>query len=140
MSGGDRMTIQQPSERLAFNDSAALPARRVRAQLAQAESGQWGYRGLLAFTAVLLLRQQDQIAGLAWLHPAQICGVIGLGAMMLHRFARRLPMLRMTPEMLGLFAFGLVMLITAPFSVWPGGALNLALDPYLKVVLVFVLM
>src|SRR5437763_177364 len=77
MSGGNPMTTQHSSERLAFNDSAAAPAQHVRAQLAQAESGQWGYRGLLAFTAVLLLRPQDQIGGLAWLHPAQICGVFG---------------------------------------------------------------
>ena len=36
--------------------------------------------------------------------------------------------------------FGLVMLATVPFSIWPGGALGVFVDSYLKVVMVFVLM
>jgi putative inorganic carbon (hco3(-)) transporter len=100
----------------------------------------WGYFGLLAFTAVLLLRPQDRIPGLATLHLAEVCAIIGIGPMLLHRFAHRLPVFRITPETTALVAFGLVILATAPFSIWPGGAFEEFTDSYLKVVLVFVLM
>jgi O-antigen ligase len=140
-------------ERLAFNygpgivpgqplADAASPedATQTFATAAYAEPRDWGYIGLLAFTAVLLLRPQDQIPGLASLHLAEICAVIGIGPMLLHRFARRLPVFRITPETLGLLGFGAVILATAPFSIWPGGAFELFFDSYLKIVIVFVLM
>lgn len=64
------------NERLAFNDrrggrwgssiaGVPLPSNRVPtfATAAFAEARDWGYVGLFAFTAVLLLRPQDQIPG-----------------------------------------------------------------------------
>jgi O-antigen ligase len=45
-----------------------------------------------------------------------------------------------TPETLGLFAFGAVILGTVPFSIWPGGAFGVFTDIYLKVLVIFVLM
>ena len=144
----------EPSyERLAFNDgpgtvppqqlfdaALAADASPTFATAQYAEPRDWGYIGLLAFTAVLLLRPQDQIPGLTSLHLAEICAFIGIGPMLLHRFAQRLPVFRITPETLGLICFGLVILVTAPFSIWPGGAFELFFDSYLKIVIVFVLM
>lgn len=140
-------------ERLAFNYGPGTVAgqRAIDAALARdaeptfatapyAEPRDWGYVGLIAFTAVLLLRPQDQLPGLGALHLAEICAFIGIGPMLLHRFARRLPVFRVTPETMGLVGFGLVILATAPFSFWPGGAFELFLDSYLKIVIVFVLM
>jgi hypothetical protein len=60
--------------------------------------------------------------------------------MLLHRFARQLPLFRLTPETMGLILFGLVILATVPFSIWPGNALELFVDSYLKMVIVFILM
>jgi O-antigen ligase len=105
-----------------------------------AEPRDWGYVGLIAFTAVLLLRPQDPVPGLASLHIAEICAFLGIGPMLLHRFTRRLPVFRVTPETMGLLLFGLVILATAPFSIWPGGALEVFFDSYLKIVVVFILM
>src|SRR5438132_153504 len=85
----------------------------------------------IGFTAVLLLRPQDQFPVLRPLHLAEVCALIGIGPMMLHRFARRLPVFRVTPETVGLIAFGLVMLATVPFSIWPGGALSEFTESYL---------
>ena len=140
-------------ERLAFNyGPGTVPGQRaIDAALARdgqptfatapyAEPRDWGYVGLIAFTAVLLLRPQDQVPGLGPLHIAEICAFIGIGPMLLHRFARRLPVFRVTPETMGLVAFGMVILATAPFSIWPGGAFELFFDSYLKIVIVFVLM
>ena len=140
------------NERLTFNygpgtvpgkrmiDAAmASDARPTFATAPFAEPRDWGYVGLLAFTAVLLLRPQDQIRGLASFHIAEMCAFIGIGPMLLHRFARQLPVFRVTPETMGLAVFGLVILGTAPFSIWPGGAFDVSFE-YLKIVIVFVLM
>ena len=140
-------------ERLTFNYGPAAVSSRGPAHSAvaahagmsvgaasHAEAHDWGFRGLLAFTAVLLLRPQDQIPGLAPLHLAQACAAVGIGAMLLQRFKRGLPLVRITPELLGLIGFGLVILATAPFSVWPGGAFGLFVDSYFKIAIVFVLM
>jgi O-antigen ligase len=53
---------------------------------------------------------------------------------------RGLPIVRITPELLGVAAMALVMVATVPFSIWPGGALGTFTDVFIKVVLVFLLM
>jgi O-antigen ligase len=154
MVTGPRTASQIGRERLTFNfgSQGTVPSRAlVEAALASAaeptfssapyaEPRDWGYLGLLAFTTVLLFRPQDQIPGLNSLHVAEICALIGVGPMLLHRFARRLPVFRVTPETTALLLFGAVILGTAPFSFWPGGAVQEFTDEYVKVLLVFVLM
>jgi O-antigen ligase len=140
-------------ERLAFNyGPGSVPGRTLidAALASQAESTfpasaaaeprDWGYLGLLAFTAVLLLRPQDQIPVLNPLHLAEICAVMGIAPMILHRVARRQRVFRVTPETSGMVLFGLAILGTAPFSIWPGGALDVFVGNYLKILIVFVLM
>jgi O-antigen ligase len=140
-------------ERLAFNyGPGSVPSRQLVeavlateadqtfATAAYAEPRDWGYVGLFAFTAVLLLRPQDMLAALRPLHIAEICAIIGIAPMLLHRFVRRLPVFRVTPETIGLVGLGLAMLITVPFSIWPGGAFAEFTDAYLKILIVFVLM
>jgi O-antigen ligase len=146
MSAGTR-------ERLAFNfGGGTVPARHVvEAAIAReneptfatapyAEPRDWGYAGLLAFTAVLMTRPQDTLPFLEPLHLAELCAIIGIGPMLLHRFAKRQPVFRVTPETLGLMAFGAAILLSVPFSIWPGGAFALFTDTYLKLLVVFVLM
>jgi putative inorganic carbon (hco3(-)) transporter len=148
-----RTSLRGGRERLAFNLGAgtvpsrtaveaaiAAGAKPTFATVQRAEPREWGYVGLLAFTAVLLLRPQDQIPALQGVPVAEICAICGLAPMLLHRFANRLPMFRVTPELLGLVAFGCVIVGTAPFSVWPGGALEVFTGSYFKILLVFVLM
>lgn len=138
-------------ERLTFNyGQPTVPGRRgidevpesapTFATVPYAEPRDWGYLGLLAFTAVLLLRPQDTIPALEPLHLAEIFALAGIGPMLLHRFAHRLPVFRVTPETIGLLFFGGVILATLPFSIWPGGAWHVFTDSYLKVLIVFVLM
>jgi putative inorganic carbon (HCO3(-)) transporter len=140
-------------ERLAFNfGKGTVPTRAaVEAAIASereptfataphAEPRDWGYLGLLSFTVVMLVRPQDTVHGLEPLHLAEICAIVGVAPMLLHRFARRLPVFRVTPETFGLLLFGAVILVGVPFSVWPSGALELFTDSYLKVLVVFVLM
>src|SRR5438094_4300577 len=121
---------QASRERLAFNyGRPSVPSRQlVEAVLANeaeptfatsayAEPRDWGYIGLLAFTAVLLLRPQDTIKSLEPLHLAEVCAFVGIGPMLIHRFTHRLPMFRVTLETLGVIALALVILATAPFWV-----------------------
>ena len=148
----DQLRISR--ERLTFNYGAAktVPSRDLAEAAIAAATGptfstgpyaeprDWGYAGLLAFTTVVMMRPQDQISGLEALHIADICAVIAVVPMLLHRFARRLPVFRITAETVGLFALGAVMLATVPFSIWPGGALATVTDSYLKALIVFILM
>ena len=60
--------------------------------------------------------------------------------MVVHRLGRQLPLVRVSPETIGVGLMAFVMLATVPFSVWPGGALGTFTDVYFKVVLVFLLM
>jgi O-antigen ligase len=140
-------------ERLAFNTgTGTVPSRKIIeavlateteqtfATAAYAEPRDWGYVGLFAFTAVLLLRPQDTLRFLRPMHLAELCALIGIAPMLLHRLAQRLPVFRVTPETIGIVLFGLAILMTAPFSIWPGGAFAEFTGSYLKILMVFVLM
>ncbi|MEQ1729610.1 MAG: O-antigen ligase family protein [Vicinamibacterales bacterium] len=140
-------------ERLTFNaGGGTVPSRHVVeaaiareneptfATVAYNEPRDWGYVGLLAFTAVLMMRPQDTLTFLDPFHLAEVCAIIGIAPMVLHRLGSRLPVFRVTPETTGLIAFGAVILLTVPFSTWPGGAFGLFTDSYLKLLVIFVLM
>ena len=156
---GDRIIVSSPArhvaasrERLAFGGGMSVPGRgKVEAALARAETPtfataafaeprDWGYGGLMAFTAVLLLRPQDTLPFLDPLHLAEVFAIVGIAPMVLHRLTKRLPVFRLTPEAIGLMAFGAVIVGTVPFSIWPSGALDTAINAYLKIVIVFILM
>ncbi|HKT81068.1 MAG TPA: O-antigen ligase family protein [Vicinamibacterales bacterium] len=100
----------------------------------------WGVLGLFGFTAVLLLRPQDQVPLLTPLHLAEVFAAAGILPMLMHRLTRGLPIIPMTPEVMGLLVFGATILATAPFSIWPGGVVQAFLDTFVKVMVVFVLM
>lgn len=100
----------------------------------------WAYVGLLAFTACLFFRPQDQITALQPLRLAEVAAVFGLIAMAIGRLSRSLPLTRVTPELLGVVALGGVIILTAPFSIWTGGAIGTFTELYVKVLLIFLLM
>lgn len=134
------------TERLAFSFQSSVPAAQAArpeptfATAAHSEPRDWGYTGLVAFTAVLLIRPQEEIPGLSTLRVAELCALIGIAPMLMHRFVRRLPVFRVTVESVGLAVLAAVMLATVPFSIWPGGAVEIFLDTFIKVLIVFVLM
>ncbi len=142
-----------PRERLTFNvGGGTVPSRQVVeaaiahgneptfATVAYNEPRDWGYAGLLAFTAVLMTRPQDTLTFLNPFHLAELCAIIGIAPMVLHRLSSRQPVFRVTPETTALIAFGAVILLTVPFSIWPGGSFGLFTDSYLKLLVIFVLM
>ena len=115
----------------------APPAPARAARPARADAAYWG---VFFFTALLLFRPQDTIPPIQLLHLPEICAVIGLIAMVVRRARRGDPPIPWTPELGALAAIAAVMVVTAPFSVWPSGAISTFTDLYLKVVLIFVLL
>src|SRR5215470_17529776 len=130
-------------ERLAFNLSPGESAREDEYSFATAPVAtqrNWGYTGLLAFTAVLLLRPQDHLAALEPLHLAEIFALVGILPMLVHRLSHPKPGFRINIETVALIVFSGVMLATVPFSIWPGGSMDVIVNSYFKIVIVFVLM
>ena len=103
------------------------------------EPRDWAFTWTLIFTAVLFLRPQDLFPPLEVLHLAEVSALIGLVSLVVGRLAQRQPITRITPEFAGVLAFGAIILLTAPFSIWPGGAVSTFTDLYLKVTLVYLL-
>jgi O-antigen ligase len=112
---------------------------RIRRRSADAEPMDWAFTWTLVFTAVLFLRPQDMFPALDVLHLAELSAVAGLVTLFMGRLGRHQAITRITPEFAGVLAFGAVLLLTAPFSIWFGGAIGTFQDLYLKVILVYLL-
>ena len=143
------------NERLAFSfgkerHDASAPARAAiarpepvlaRADAVPAEAKKdWAYLGLLTFTALLYFRPQDEITPLALVPLAEIAALSALAAMVFGRISKGLTFTKVTPELIGVFALAGVILLTVPFSIWPGGAVQTFTDLYIKILLIFMLM
>jgi O-antigen ligase len=144
---------EEARERLTFGHGAhaAVPARAmaVTPELANEpkpfrfthiETWDWGWGGLLIFSILLFFRPQDQINALGAMHISDLAAIVGLVAMISVNLGRREAPIRVTPEVVGVFLLGLVILATVPFSIWPGGSLRVFTDLYMQVALIFLLM
>ena len=104
-----------------------------------AERRDWAFTWTLIFTAILFLRPQDIFLPLGALHLAELSAIAGLVSMFAGRLGRRQRLSTITPEFVGVLALGGIILLTAPFSIWFGGAVGTFTDQYLKVALVYLL-
>jgi O-antigen ligase len=98
------------------------------------------YLWMVAFTALLFFRPQDQIRPLALLHMSELTAIAGLGAMAIRRMSAGQTIVKVTPEVIGVVALGGIIVLTIPFSIWPGGSLKVFSDLYVKIILIFALM
>jgi O-antigen ligase len=92
------------------------------------------------FTAVLYFRPQDHFTPLRALHLAELAAIFALTALVMNRMGRGLRPTHITAELVGVLALGGIILGTAPFSIWMGGAVGEFTDMFAKVLLIFVLM
>lgn len=136
---GNRTPEGMASPRPVIAAPAAAPVD-VQPAAPVKERRDWAFVGLLAFTAVLYFRPQDQIPGLSPVPFAEITALFGLGAMVMGRISKGLSISRINPELIAVAGLGFVMLLTAPFSVWPGGAVGTFTDVFVKVILIYALM
>ena len=141
-------------ERLAF--SCGIPAGSVEAadplrpeppvaantsiESSVARQDDRAFKGLLAFTFVLFVRPQDTFPFLEPFHLADLTAAFATFALIGGRLGRGAPVTRIRFELLAVLALGGVMLATAPFALWPGGAVGVFTDLFVKVIVVFVLM
>jgi len=98
------------------------------------------YLWMLAYTALLFFRPQDQIPPLQVLHLAELTAIAGLAAMAARRLGAGLSVAKVNEDVVGVIALGGVILVTIPFSIWPGGAAHVFSDIYVKIILLFALM
>jgi O-antigen ligase len=122
---------------------AAAPTRLERAKVhvaAARERYGWDYLWMLAFTALLFFRPQDQIPGLEVLHLAELTAIAGLAAMAVRRLSAGQTIAKVNGEVAGVVVLGGIILITIPFSIWPGGSTHVFSDIYVKIILIFALM
>jgi putative inorganic carbon (HCO3(-)) transporter len=137
-------------ERLTFGHGTQRPVPPAAAitrteesqpvKLLRLDTWDWGWGGLLIFTLLLFFRPQDQVPGLKNAHLSDIAAIVGLIGMAAVNVSRRQPIMRFTPEIIGLLLFGLVILLTVPTSHWPGGSFELFRVHYLSIALIFCLM
>lgn len=124
-----------PAER-----AEAVAAAPAAPRAAAREKTDWAFVGLMCFTALLFFRPQDTIPALGALHLAELAALGALAALVAGRLGRGLPATRITPELMGVAALGGIILATAPFSIWMGGAVGTFTGMFVKVMLIFVLM
>ena len=118
------------------------PATRIVSQAVAAirERYDWDYVWMLTFTALLFFRPQDQIPGLDLLHMSELTAIAGLAAMAVRRMSAGRTIAHVNVEVVAIVALGAVIVLTVPFSIWPGGAAHVFTDIYVKIILIFALM
>ena len=95
------------------------------------------YKGLLAFTFVMMLAPQESFPQLQILRPALLSAMVAIGAYTLHRFLRGEPMLVRSRELWIAAALLWWAILTMPLSLWPGGSATLLKDLFVKALLIF---
>ena len=107
-------------------EQAATRGPRTRTEPVPAagsrERYEWDYLWMVAFTALLFFRPQDQIPPLEVLHLAELTALAGLASMAVRRLSAGLPVAKVNKELVAILALGGVMVFGIPFSFWPGGS------------------
>src|SRR5262249_44583014 len=104
------------------------------------EKYDWDYLWMLAFTTLLFFRPQDHIQALGALHLAELTAIAGLAAMAARRLRSGMTIARVNAEVIAVVVLGGIIVLTIPFSIWPGGSLKVFSDIYVKIILIFALM
>lgn len=140
-SGTSVTSVGQGRGQPPTSDPVDRPASRRAATTARTarQRDDAAFTWTLLFTAALFLRPQDLIPPLQVLHLAEVTAIGGLASLFASRLRSGQSPTRMTPELAGVVALGTVILVTAPLSIWMGGAVHVFLDTYVKVILVYLL-
>jgi putative inorganic carbon (HCO3(-)) transporter len=124
--------------------NAPAPASRLTAITkkiaATRERYDWDYLWMLAFTALVFFRPQDHFKPLESLHLAELTAIAGLAAMAVRRLRFGQTIAKVNTEVIAVIMLGAVIVLTIPFSIWPGGSLKVFSDIYVKIILIFALM
>jgi O-antigen ligase len=135
---GGPLVVSGRGRRGAVQRAPAGPVMRALAAIR--ERYDWDYLWMLLFTTLLFFRPQDQIPGLDLLHLAELSAIAGLAAMAIRRMSAGLTIAHINVEVILIIALGAVIVLTVPFSIWPGGSAHVFTDIYVKIILIFALM
>ena len=127
--------VVRRQERLTFGHGTLTAVHLLRL-----ETWDWGWGGLLIFTLLLFFRPQDLVPVVGYMHLSDAAALVGLCAMVFLNLSSGKPLTRMTPELAAVVALGVLMLALVPFSIWPGGSVEVFTGLFLKVILIFMLM
>jgi O-antigen ligase len=100
-------------------------------------SSRVAFGALMAFTFILLFAPQEYVPLLSAVRIAFLAAVTAILAELMNRILHRRPLLTPGRELRLVLAIVAWSLLTAPFSLWPGGSINFLLDRYLKTVAIF---
>jgi len=122
------------------NAAEAVPERRAQLMPELRGSAGFAFWALMGFTFILLLAPQERFPALAPLRIAMLAALLAIAAHGFSRFSRSLPVISFTaPTKILLCLVGWA-LITAPFSLWPGGSISFLIENFSKTVIVFILL
>jgi hypothetical protein len=94
------------------------PVARATAQVAAVrEKFDWDYLWMLAFTALLFFRPQDQIPGLQVLHLAELTAIADLAAMTVRHLSAGQTIAKVNAEVTNMITLNGIILLTIPFSI-----------------------
>jgi O-Antigen ligase len=112
---------------------------RAEVMVADGPGAPLAFWALIGFTFVLLIAPQNIFPALRPLRLGMLAAGTGLGALLIDRLGRGLPITRVTREIKIAAALLGWVVVTIPFSYWPGGSIGLLTDLYLKTLAIFLL-
>ena len=116
------------------------PAPAPAVTLSRIETWDWAWGGLLIFTIFVFFRPHEHFRFLQALHVGDIAALIGLSAMVTLNLRQGRPLTRVTPELIGIFLLGTVIILTIPTSHWVRGSLDQFMELFLSIALISMLM
>jgi len=119
--------------------SSDVPESVTSTSSARERQDRPAYNLLLFFIFVLMFRPQDDLRFLDPLHLAEVSGTLAVLSLVGGRMSRGRRIVAPAPELFLVLGLAAWMLVTAPFSVWPGGAVGIFTDLFSKVLVVFAL-
>jgi O-antigen ligase len=114
-----------------------LPWAAATARPSGRASSSLAFRGLLAFTLILVVAPQSFFPALRPLRLALVAAVAGIAATLGDRLAHGRPLTVGGKEIVLTAALVAWAAITVPVSYWPGGSVSFLLDIYFKTVAIF---
>lgn len=98
------------------------------------------FRGLLAFTIILLLAPQTLFPVLAPFRIAWIAMMVSVSSLVFTRMSAGRPIIRFSSGSNYLLLLVAWSILTIPLSYWPGGSISFLTSTYLKTVVLFILL
>lgn len=104
------------------------------------EREQLSFWAVVGFTFILLLAPQERYPFLAPLRIAMLTAMLAVLAHVYSRISKGLPVVDLIPANKVLLCLLAWIVVTMPFSFWPGGSITFMLGNYLKTLIVYILL